>query len=173
MKNLFVLRPVSFRIVFWFSSAMFSCSGGLSSDSNVKHINGLKIQASLIPADRHGENITVLLAISSDETVSTIQDIAWKGVSGYDEYKERMHYLNFKIQEDVSLSIGERKFEPVLSHLETGHELKHSRNILFVFSPDKPEDIEVFRTERLLDFRFEDMVFGTGISHFSLMRSDF
>ena len=194
MKNQLVMGPVSLRIILCLSSAMFSCSGSLPSDPKIKHINGLKIEACIIPAHRrvapelktskghdgtnkslknYSDNITVLLAISADETGSTIGDIAWKGISGYDEYKERMHYLNFQIQEDVSLSIGEKKFKPVLSHLETGHELKHSRNILFVFSPSEPEDIEIFRTARLLDITYEDRVFNTGVTHFRLKQGDF
>ena len=176
---------------------MFSCSGSFTSDTKigVKHINGLKIQATILSADRfvkpgtemynyyddgrdnlkksYPDNIIVLLAISPDETIATNQDVAWKGISAYNEYKQRMHYLNFQIRNDVSLRIGEKKFKPVLSHLESGHELKQSRNILFVFSPNEPEDAELFRTARLLELEYKDRVFDAGITHFRLARDDY
>ena len=88
-----------------------------------------------------------------------------KDISGIEEYKSRALSLNFAMTEMVKLRSEKGVIKPSLTNMENTYDLAADKSIYIVFSR------ELVKTElgtEDLEFVFEDGVFDTGISVFSI-----
>jgi len=159
----------------------------------IRHIHGIELKVKFLPTDywmylersktnpgegaEHGmsidqQSITFLMCIGPDERKNKGKDIMWQGIFSYPEYKERMHQLNFALQDRVSLRLGNHTYQPVLARMENVYGLQPSRNIIFVFVPSASEHQDGLQQYEKIDFVFEDDLFDTGINHFVFRTED-
>ena len=114
---------------------------------------------------------TFVLTIGPDERDGKkAEDILFKGIGTYEEYREKLLSLSFGIEAFVSLKVDDIELKPVLSHLENVYGLVNSRKINIVFVPQSAEQ-ESLLNSKDLDFTFNDEFFRTGIHHF-IFRQD-
>lgn len=116
----------------------------------------------------YNKSLTFLMTIGVDGD-SKKGDVMYQGVQNYEEYKKRLYSMNFDIENDILIKIGEKKYLPVLSNLENGYGLTESRNITLVFVPETKEEQSFYSAEEI-QFTYDDELFETGINHFTFDR---
>lgn len=116
----------------------------------------------------YDKSLTFLITIGVDGEVKK-GDVMYQGVQNYEEYKKRLYAMNFDIENNVTIKIGEKKYRPVLSNLENGYGLTESRNITLVFVPETKED-QLFYLGEEIQFTYDDELFDSGINHFTFDR---
>ena len=114
--------------------------------------------------NRYGQSRAFLLTVKP-RTAGRGEDVMYRGVGGYQDYKERVMELNFNLGRYVSLKDGEKEVKPLLHTLENTYGTTEGRSLYLVFE-------NVASDAPALDFVFSDEVFGTGISHFRFRKSD-
>lgn len=107
-------------------------------------------------------NYTFLLRIAPDVDGGHVFDVMTQTVPSVTQYKNRVRELNFEMQQQLILKIGEKTYTPVLVELENTYELTKHRNFLIAYAlPD------IVNTDyEQIDFVYQDQIFGTGIHHF-------
>ena len=158
----------------------------------VKKINNLKITVKYLPPEylayqelkekkqlsqqvkdslvnHYARNKTFLLTVGPEDGNNKAgADIMFRGIQKYEEYRLRSVTMNFEMAEFVSLVTSKGSLAPVLSTMENVYGLKPDRSIYFVFAQQQPG--HNLNEEEVLDFTFNDELFGTGINHFGFTR---
>lgn len=160
----------------------------------VRYINGYELKVKFLPLDyllyhevlkdnepreekfaslkkKYQNSLTFLMTIGPDQRESKGADITFQGITNYSEFKKRIYDLNFYLENNVNIQMGNSLYKPVLSSMENVHGLKPSRDITFVFTPSLLNESDLFVPEQI-DFIFNDELFATGISHFTFKRKD-
>lgn len=119
---------------------------------------------------RYDNSLTFLMTIGVDDNVKK-GDIMYQGVKDYTTYKERLYAMNFDIERNITINVGEKEYHPVLSNLENVYGLTSSRNITLVFVPEAKEE-KSFYTSEEIQFTYDDELFDLGINHFIFNRTD-
>jgi hypothetical protein len=113
----------------------------------------------------YSQSKTFLLTISPDERVKgNSGDIMYRDVTGFEEYKDRSHVMNFEFGDYIDLITDNEKYKPVLSNLENVYGLSSGRKIILVFA-EKNGSQDLSKSKEL-DLVFTDEIFNTGINHF-------
>lgn len=95
------------------------------------------------------------------------KDIKYRGISGEQDYNERINDLSFNIGELITLKTQGTDYNPTLFHFERSFGSSKSNNVVIVFA-----ERELFKSKgEKLDFVFVDEIFKTGINHFVFNRS--
>lgn len=118
----------------------------------------------------YDKSLTFLLNIGVDGDVKK-GDIMYHDVKNYEEYKKKLYNMNFDIEKNISLTINEKEYFPVLAHLENVYGLTESRNIMLVFVPET-ENEQSFYDAKEIAFTYDDELFNTGINHFVFKRKN-
>lgn len=114
------------------------------------------------------KSLTFILEVNHDETNSF--DAITGRLSSKEEFLERAEKLNFQMQEDIELTVGDSvKYNPVLTHLENTYEIEKSRKIIVVFFIP---DLNKYKDSSDFDFSWNDTVYHTGIHHFIITSND-
>jgi hypothetical protein len=118
----------------------------------------------------YDKSLTFLLTIGVDG-VTKQGDIMYQGVKDYEAYKRQLMEMNFGIENNITLTIKDKMYKPVLAHLENVYGLTDSRNITLVFVPETKGESS-FYTAKEIQFTYDDELFNTGINHFTFNRED-
>lgn len=161
-----------------------------------KYINGLEISVKYMPPEylayletknqsscnekcrdsilaTYKDAMTFLMSIGPDERKEINNDIMFKNIGNYEEYKERVMTMNFEMDEFITLFAGNKEYKPILTNMENTYGLTKHRNIILVFADD-----EKMKTENGLkesgefDLVYEDELFELGINHFVFNKKD-
>jgi hypothetical protein len=140
-----------------------------------KQIGDLKVQANYIPpayyalrenpADfqhlmkEYEQSLSFMISISWDRG----ENILWRGLTNYEAYKERIHELNFNLENYLILYVGEQKVHPVLTNVENLYEETDHLRINMVFPKEALGD---FSAEDELTLELDDRIFKTGMNVF-------
>ncbi|MEQ8477228.1 hypothetical protein [Fulvivirga sp.] len=98
------------------------------------------------------------LKISSTTNINLLKS----ETSNYEEYKERIHFLNFEAGDVFSLKVGDDSKDNLLYHFEGFSELSNTLNFLVAF--EKPENLS---SNDKITLSFEDPYWHSGINNFS------
>jgi hypothetical protein len=120
--------------------------------------------------NNYDKSLTFLLNIGVDGNTKK-GDVMYHDVKNYEEYKKKLYNMNFDIEKNISLTINEKEYFPVLAHLENVYGLTESRNIMVVFVPET-ENEQSFYDAKEIAFTYDDELFNTGISHFVFKRKN-
>ncbi len=93
------------------------------------------------------------------------------GVSGLEEYSERVAYYSFNVQKDVTLFDGADTLDCVLSHYERTYGIAPYIDLLFSF-PVKKSEKNVHASYTSKTISFDDKVFGNGRINLTIEASD-
>ena len=85
------------------------------------------------------------------------------GLKDYEEYKTRINYLNFHIDDFVKLTMDGREFSPILAHMESFSELSSRLIFRVAFAQVKAREL----TKNEIRLTFEDPCWRSGTNHFS------
>jgi hypothetical protein len=110
--------------------------------------------------NQYNRTLAFLLTV---ESANSEDDILWKNIATQEEFKDRVHQLNFRMNEFIRLEANGHVYRPILHALENDYGLAHARKIHLVFA--KTNDQELDRTKQY-KVVFEDELFSTGISQF-------
>lgn len=97
-------------------------------------------------------------------------DIMYRGIHDFQEFKQRAYLMNFKINEYISMQGVDSKFFPLLHNMENTYSLENNRKIYVVFS--KADISEILKKEKTIDLVFDDVIFETGINHFQFEKEN-
>lgn len=151
-----------------------------------KIINGLQIKVKYLPPDYlaitdksstntdslkkyYAHSLSFLLSINPEQ--ANQKDIVYRDVNDYSDYKARIYQLSFRLDELISIEVGNMKLTPVLTSFENVYGIKQGRDIIVVFTPVDKNQAQLLASGNI-DFIFNDEIFSTGISHFQFKRSD-
>jgi hypothetical protein len=157
-----------------------------------KVVNNLKLKAKYLPqqyllhrelgssanpqekqqlSDKYKGSINFLFSIKPEDSKMGGNSLIWFGVSSYQEYKQQVNALNFRLDKYLTLETDQGSYRPVLTHLQNYHNLKEGIDFMIAFAPtkDQPSDLTEASTYNLV---FDDRFFGTGISRFVFQRDD-
>jgi hypothetical protein len=87
----------------------------------------------------------------------------YKNLTHPGQYSERLNALNFKMNEMLSLHVGENVYKPALTSLENTYGLSNEVKINVVFSPLK--NTNELADAGLVDVEYADEWFGMGTLH--------
>ena len=110
--------------------------------------------------DHYRSGMNFVLHIDAE---NSSRDIMGKGLTGFDEYNDRVMSLNFDVQQYVRLEIADALISPVLGTMENTYGLITGRKLIVVF-PGDPEVL--LHGHDYFDVVFDDPFFGTGVSRF-------
>ncbi len=112
--------------------------------------------------------VTFLLSFNTEDPKYNAQSLTNYGITSQSEYKERIHILNFGMQEFVKVYIGEKSFALVLVNYSSSAELGKNIDLILVF----PSEIldEATNTNNDLDLVYDDPFWGLGTNHFLFKR---
>jgi len=116
-------------------------------------------------------SLNFVLTLGPDERKGKGQDIAYRDVSNYLEYKTRVKALNFDIEKSVMLNTDGTEFLPVLSAMENIYSLDTKKNIVLAFVPDVGNENQFYHSEKV-GFVYEDQLFGLGVNNFVFNRAE-
>ena len=108
--------------------------------------------------------LNFLLSISSSQQD---QNIIYRGIQNEEALRNRIYFLNFRFEELIQLKVGNKAIFPSLCILESTNQL--SNNLRFVLAFD--EGLSDLAVEEI-DLLVMDMVFETGIHHFSFSKKE-
>jgi len=137
---------------------------------DITSTSSLKKNDSLIKA--FANSLSFMLSIGPDERDEDGVDITHRKISNYKEYAERIHTLNFDMENYFLLKTEDNEFMPVLSSMENTYELTKGRNIILVFAPHTEDQTTDFYSSGELDIVYHDELFDTGTSHFVFDRAE-
>jgi len=120
---------------------------------------------------QYSNSLNFVLTLGPDDRKSEGQDIMYRDVSDYIEYKSRVKALNFDIEQSVKIRTDSVEFLPVLSAMENIYSLDTKRNIILAFVPDVGNEDSFFNSDKL-GFVYDDQLFNLGVNHFVFKRSD-
>jgi hypothetical protein len=121
-----------------------------------------KVKDSLI--NYYSKSKAFLLTIGTDERKVKGMDIMYKDISDYNEYRTRSEFMNFEMDELISLNTHSSSFKPVLNTMENTYSTTNSRSIFLVFNGE--ELAKEFDHSESVDLVFNDDIFQTGVNHF-------
>lgn len=139
-----------------------------------KEVNSFRIKVKYLPIEyliiknsEHSSEVekvrqeynNSLTFVFTIESIDKDQNVIDYGMSDSKSLNERFKYLNFHLDDHITLSINDQWFKPVLFHVENTGELNGEFRAYVVFS-----DIDMEADN--LYFLFEDTFFDTGISQF-------
>lgn len=151
-----------------------------------QRVNGVKVSVKYLPVEAviarelgeqfnrkaadslrrlYANTLTLLMTFAPDESVGAKGDIVFKGVSGKQEYTERMMTMNFGLQEQIRLQAGGKQWRPALTGLENTYSLGSSRSLVLAFPVPDDEREKIFRSDWILSY--DDILYEMGILHFS------
>lgn len=116
------------------------------------------------------KSLTFLMTLGVDGKMKK-GDIMYQDISNYEEYKQKLYAMNFEVEQLTILTLGDKKYKPVLSSLENVYGLTDSRNITLVFVPDTENEKSFYTSDKVL-LSYDDEIFNTGINHFTFNRED-
>jgi len=88
-------------------------------------------------------------------------------ISDYNDYKERINFLNFKIDQFIQLTDGQNSYKPTLGHFEGYNELSNKLVFNLVFNPESYNCGEFSATAGNYKLTFDDPYWNSGINHFT------
>lgn len=107
--------------------------------------------------------LVVLLQINIEK--GTRDNAMFHGVQGMADYKKRIHQLNFQFSDFMSLNFDDKSCKPKVWTFEDTYNVGNKRTVYVVFS--EPELQKQLQSTEEIDIKFNDEIFGTGISHFN------
>lgn len=152
-----------------------------------KSINGFQLTAKYLPSDylvlkelgnqdftashfqqlkeeyQHSKTFLLTIAPDQEEQRNTVM---FHQVVSRADYQQRVRDLNFRIGDFLSLTTKSKELKPVLHHMENTYELAEHRSIYLVFADDELQKDEDWV------LKFDDRLFGTGISRFLFHHQD-
>ncbi|MFZ6052359.1 hypothetical protein [Halocola ammonii] len=169
-----------------FKVAINSVESGLTSKRQTKD---LELSATLIPAayqaltnydhqdttinlveeelDYYSKSLSFTFKITSIKAQSV--NPIFERLNSYQDYKNRVHDLNFRLEEMFHLDIGGERYPPALFHFEGNQGFDREVRFNLVFSPSSAED-GLFYSGDQVKLVFKDNEFGTGIHQFNFER---
>lgn len=106
------------------------------------------------------KNSRTFLLIISPEDIGV--DVSKYGIFNMDEYKQRIHDLNFNIKERIYIQTDNgKKYHPNLTTMENLYEVSNKKRIYLVFAEN-----QAISNSKTLDVVFIDDFLDTGINHF-------
>ncbi|MEL7002134.1 MAG: hypothetical protein AAFN93_05270 [Bacteroidota bacterium] len=112
-------------------------------------------------------NFQVMLEATSKE-----DNLLRYNIRSYEEYKRVINDLNFQIPSFIYLTLGEVKYQPVLSHFEGYNEFSNKLVFHIAFNPEEYECGQFksgFNADKLR-LTFDDPHWDTGMNHFTFKR---
>lgn len=114
--------------------------------------------------------LSFVFTIGSDKSREANFDVMYLGVHDENEYKKRVHLLNFGIQRLVSLKSGKHEMTSAICETESVYGIVKDRKINIVFNRYfKGEDL---LNQETLEVQFIDEIFNTGINKFRFNTGD-
>jgi hypothetical protein len=96
-------------------------------------------------------------------------DILYKDIESFGDYVERVHTMNFSLDEYMILECGGTRYKPTFSFFENSYSLDPRRKAIVMFTPAK-SDKPLVGAESM-NMVFYDEIFHTGIHRFSFEKS--
>lgn len=140
-----------------------------------REIGDLNLKVNYIPAAYHALREDPLkfneLQKEYDQSLSFIislsgnsgENILWRGIKDYEGYRERVHRINFDLEELIELEYGGILIHPVLTNVENLYEETDHLKINVIFPK---EAIGEFLNGEELTLRIDDRIFKTGLNEF-------
>ncbi|MBL4706997.1 MAG: hypothetical protein JKY48_00960 [Flavobacteriales bacterium] len=141
----------------------------------VKKIGTLKLQVNYIPPAYHAlredpqkfstlvkeydQSLSFMISISGEKG----ENILWRGLKDYAGYRNRIHHLNFELEQFIELRSGDVTINPVLSNVENLYEETDHLRINIVFTR---EELQNLSSENEVSLHLDDRVFKTGLNVF-------
>lgn len=116
----------------------------------------------------HQEDVHFLLAIKA---VDDEENILYKDITNYSQYKEKTLALNFAQEKSLELIIGEHRFSAALAVWENLYNLGNRGKLNVSFTGLGKELVQL-PVEESIELVFADEIFGTGIHHFYFKKED-
>lgn len=114
---------------------------------------------------------TFLFTIAPENSNKAEGDVMFNNVYNGQEYKQRVHQMNFQLEDLFRLKAEEKSFAPVMSAMENIYSLGNQRSLYMVFADN--EEVKGVLEQQELDLTFSDDIFNTGINHFTFNKEDF
>lgn len=140
-----------------------------------KEIGALKLQVNYIPPAYHAlrenpqqfnalvkeydQSLSFMISISGEKG----ENILWRGLKDYEGYKNRIHHLNFELEQFIELRSGDVKIHPVLSNVENLYEETDHLKINVVFTREALQNLSA---ENEVSLHLDDRIFKTGLNVF-------
>ena len=141
----------------------------------IKEVGALKLQVNYLPPGYHAlrenpkqyhsllkeydQSMSFMISISGEEG----KNILWRGIKNYQEYKQRIHHLNFDLEQFIELRSGDIKINPVLSNVENLYEETDHLKINVVFTK---EALQQLSSHDEVSLHLDDRIFKTGLNVF-------
>jgi len=155
------------------------------------HVNGMEVRVKYLPAEYlvHRElgvsstrqqrdsllklyesSLSFLMTLGPDAAKGERGDVMQRGLQKYSEYAERVHTMNFDLEQLVRVEGNGISVRPVLSAMENTYGLQESRSIIFAFALEPAQRTQLLSGD--IDFIYEDELFELGILHFAFNQKD-
>jgi hypothetical protein len=155
----------------------------------VKEVNDLILTAKFLPpqllAQQELKRLPEITTASTDSLVQVYansysflltiqpqnsqQDVLFRDLESYPQYKERVTALNFHADQFLALQVGDQSVPPVLHIMENTYSTRSGRSLYLVFPRKALSNREPASD---LDLVFTDELFQTGINHFIFSAED-
>ncbi|WP_139314892.1 hypothetical protein [Saccharicrinis aurantiacus] len=113
------------------------------------------------------ESMEFLLSIKPTKSCR-VADLNYFEVENEKEFKDRQSFLNFNFGSCINLKLNEKEFNPSLCHWVRNNGLGNRYDFSIIFTPNIKQEISDFKIVDSVEFVFDDCVFGTGITTFSI-----
>ena len=108
---------------------------------------------------KYDQSISFIISFSGSKG----ENILWRGLKDYPDYRERIHLLNFELENYIELQSGDKRIHPVLSNVENLYEETDHLRINVVFPK---EAMAEFLSEDEFTLQLDDRIFKTGLNVF-------
>jgi hypothetical protein len=116
----------------------------------------------------YGCGMTFQLSVAADKSDKEYRNLLYYNVTDPVDVNSRIHYLNFRIEEFVTLRHGNQTFKPVLSHYEGYDEMGNKLNFQMSFIvPDFTCNKVVSESFDDITVSFDDPFWSLGTNHFN------
>ncbi|MFM7023771.1 MAG: hypothetical protein ACKOXB_12435 [Flavobacteriales bacterium] len=120
----------------------------------------------------YGRSVNFILTLSLKNEKGEDVDLLFGSSADVEEYKTKIHDLNFSLAEFISMKYKGGELRPALVRMEDAYGLSASRKFFIAFTPADSLQQKALDESEELKVTFDDPAFNSGISNFVFKTED-